>query len=79
MTETLVIHDTDIDVRCEFLSRDARVHGLVAVIVVPRCEELFAEIIDCPVFFREPMSGQVSVERARTLKKRRANSNGVAS
>lgn len=67
VTEALVIHNADVDVRCKFLASDARVHGLVAIIVVSCCDELFTKIIDRPVLFREPRSSQMSVRWGRTL------------
>ena len=69
MTETLVIHDADVDVRREFLAGDARVHGFVAVIVVSCRKELFPKVVDCPIFFREPTWCLVSVGLSGTLKK----------
>ena len=54
MSKTLVIDYPKVDVGGEFLPCDARVHWLVSVIVVARCQELFSKVIDGGVFFGEP-------------------------
>ena len=35
VTEALIVYDTDVDVSSEFLTGDARVQRLVAIVVVP--------------------------------------------
>lgn len=46
VTETLVVDHTDVDVCVQFLACDARVHGLVAVVVVACFFKLVAEVVD---------------------------------
>jgi hypothetical protein len=75
--ETLVIDNTEIDVGGKLLAGDARIHGLVAVIVVASCKELFPEIVNRCVFFRKSeqcssamfssIQGRCSLERGRVL------------
>lgn len=54
MPQSLIIDDADVDVGCELLPCDAGVHRLVSIVIVPCSEELFAEVVDGPVFLREP-------------------------
>lgn len=54
VSETLVVDDTQVDVRCELLSGDARVHRFVAPVVVTRGDELFTKVINGGVLFIEP-------------------------
>ena len=46
VTETLVVDHTDVDVCVQFLACDARVHGLVAVVVVACFFKLVPEVVD---------------------------------
>ncbi len=55
VSQPLVVDHTQVDVRSELLPCDARVHGLVPVVVVPRREQLFAKVIYRRVFFRESL------------------------
>jgi len=57
--QPLVVHNTAEDIRGEFLARDARVHGLVAVEIVARGAELFAEIFARGVLLAEAPGGGV--------------------
>ena len=45
MPQSLVVDDSDINIRLELLARDARVHGLIPVIVVPRQSQLLAKVV----------------------------------
>ena len=45
VTQTLVVDDTDVNVRLELLARDARVERLVAVVVVAGLHELVAKVV----------------------------------
>jgi hypothetical protein len=52
--QTLVVHDTKVDVGGKLLARDAGVHRLITVVVVAGREKLLAEVVHCGVLFREP-------------------------
>ena len=43
--ETLVVDHADVDVCGELFSRDSRIHRLIAVVVVPRGQELLAKVL----------------------------------
>lgn len=53
--QTLVVDHAYVDVCCELLARDPRIHRLIAVIVVPGFQELLAKVVDGCVLFREPV------------------------
>ena len=58
MPQALVIHDAEVDVGRELLPGDARVHRLAAEVVVPRREQLLAEVVDRGVRFGEPAAAR---------------------
>jgi hypothetical protein len=45
VSETLVKDTAEVDVCVEFGAEDPRVHGLVAVVVEARFDELFAKVV----------------------------------
>lgn len=55
MTQSLVVHHPQVDVGCELFASDTRVHRFVAVVVVPSCEKLLAEVVNGRVLLCEPM------------------------
>ena len=54
VSETLIVNDSDVNVRSELLAGNPRVHWLVAIVVVSCGLELFTEVINCGVVFSEP-------------------------
>lgn len=60
VSQTLVVDDTQVDVRGEFATCDSTVHGLVSVVVVTCFAELVAEVVGRRVLFGE-------LERCRVL------------
>ena len=54
MSETLVVDNSDVNVRGELLASDPGVHWLVAIVVVPRGLELFTKVINRGIVFAEP-------------------------
>ncbi len=63
VSETLVVHHPDVDIRRELLASDPRIHRLVSVIVIPRCQELLAEVVYGGVFFRKSVQKQLAHRR----------------
>ena len=55
MPETLIVDNTNVDVRGELLPGDPGIHWFVAVVVVARSKKLIAEVFDRCVFFSEPV------------------------
>ena len=51
MSKTLVVHDTEVNVRRELLACDSGIHWLVAIVVVSCGEKLLAEVVNGSVFF----------------------------
>lgn len=56
MSETLVVDDTDVDVRSKLLTGDPGVHWLVAIVVIPCGLELFTKVIDRSIVFSESVT-----------------------
>ena len=54
--ETLIVDNTNVDVRGELLPGDPGIHWFVAVVVVARSKKLLPEVVNCGIFFREPMA-----------------------
>ena len=54
MSETLVVDNSDINVRSELLAGDPGVHWFVTIVVVSCSFELFAKVINRGVVFGEP-------------------------
>lgn len=52
--QPLVVDEAEVDVGRKLLAGDARVHGLVAVVVVAGGNELLAKVLDRRVVVREP-------------------------
>lgn len=53
VSKALVVDDADVDVGSKLLPRYARIHGLVAIIIVSCGEELLAKVIHRRIFFSE--------------------------
>jgi hypothetical protein len=53
MSQSLIVDQTEIDIRVELFTRDAGVHRFVSVIVVSGSFELFPKVVDWPVLVRE--------------------------
>lgn len=80
MPESLIVDDANVDVGCELLPCDAGVHRLVSIVIVPCSQELFAEVVDGPVFLREPRTLHfMKHHRDRCLEEGGTYSKGVAS
>jgi len=54
VSETLVVDDSDVNVRSKLLPGDPGVHWLVTIVVVSCSLELFAKVINRGVVFSEP-------------------------
>jgi hypothetical protein len=56
VSQPLIIDHPKVDVRGEFLTRDTRIHWLVAIIVVPGSTKLLAEIVDSSIGLRKSVA-----------------------
>lgn len=56
MSQPLIIDHPKVDIRGELLACDARIHWLVAIIVVPGSTKLFAEIVDSSIGLRKAVA-----------------------
>jgi hypothetical protein len=53
VTQTLVVHQTHVDISGELAACDSTVQRLIAVVIVACLAELLAEVVGCGVFFGE--------------------------
>ena len=53
VSQALVVYDTYVDVCSELLACNARVHGLVAIVIISGRQKLVAEVVQSGVFFRK--------------------------
>lgn len=61
VSQSLVIDDANVDIRCELLTGYTRIHGLVAIIIVSRGQELLAEVFYCGIFLGKPNRRKIKI------------------
>ena len=60
MTQSLIVHHADVDVRLQFISPDARIQRLAAIVIESCSSQLLAKIVHCTLLLAK-------LERRRIL------------